>query len=61
MQKKFSKKLKNVSNYENNSLGRNKKTYADIMLKKQVLNFIIKDIFEKLLASKKISENVEEA
>lgn len=36
MQKKFSKKLKNVSNYESNSLCRNKKTFADIMLKKQV-------------------------
>jgi protein associated with RNAse G/E len=36
MQKKFSKKLKNVSNYENSSLAKLKKNYAEIAIKKQV-------------------------
>lgn len=36
MQKKFSKKLKNVSNYENSSLARLKQAYAEGMIKKQV-------------------------
>lgn len=54
MQKKFSKKLKNVSSYESSSLGRLKKNYAEGVMKKQ-------EIFEKLVDSQKISENVEEA
>ena len=54
MQKKFSKKLKNVSSYESSSLGRLKKNYAEGVMKKQ-------EIYEKLMDSMKISENVEEA
>lgn len=48
MQKKFSKKLKNVSSYESSSLGRLKRNYADGVVKKQ-------EIFEKLVNSQKIS------
>ena len=48
MQKKFSKKLKNVSSYESSSLGRLKRNYAEGVLKKQ-------EIFEKLVNSQKIS------
>lgn len=35
MQKKFSKKLKNVSSYESSSLGRLKRNYAEGVMKKQ--------------------------
>ena len=48
MQKKFSKKLKNVSSYESSSLGRLKRNYAEGVVKKQ-------EIFEKLVNSQKIS------
>jgi len=44
MQKKFSKKLKNVSSYESGSLARMKKQYAQNVLRKQVF-FVLLRIF----------------
>jgi len=53
MQRKFKGKLKNVSSYENGSLGRIKKNYTEAVLKKQ-------DIYDKLANTQKATQNVEE-
>ena len=50
MQKKFNKKLKNVSNYENNSLGRSKNSYIEGQLRKE-------DAYKKLISSQQTAQN----
>lgn len=42
MQKKFSKKLKNVNSCEKNSLTRLKTSFAETMLKKDVGDFLLR-------------------
>ena len=53
MQKKFSKKLKNVSSYEHTSLARMKKQYAQNVVRKQ-------DIFERLVLTQAMTANFAE-
>ena len=50
MQRKFTKKLKNLTMYEDNTLKRLKKTYLDAMVKKRQINDRLNEI-EKLNVS----------
>lgn len=51
MQKKFNKKLNNVSMYEDNTLVKCKKNYLDSMIKK-------KEIFDKLNYIEKVGASI---
>lgn len=53
MQKKFKKKLKNVSAYESGGLSRTKCTYIEEQLRKE-------EAYKKLLVSEKMAQNGEE-
>ena len=53
MQKKFTKKLKNVSMYEDSTLKRLKKSYVDTMVKK-------KEIHDRLNYIEKVSASINE-
>ena len=53
MQKKFNKKLKNVSMFENSTLHRFKKNYIDTMVKK-------KKIHDRLAYIEKVSASINE-
>lgn len=53
MQKKFNKKIKNVSMFENSTLNRFKKNYIDTMLKK-------KKIHDRLAYIEKVSASINE-
>lgn len=58
MQKRFTKKLKNLTMYEDTTLKRLKKTYLDTMVKKRQINDRLNDI-EKLNASIDATEEKE--
>lgn len=53
MQKKFNKKLKNVSNYETSGLTRAKNNYIETQLRQE-------EAYKKLILSQKTAQNGEE-
>ena len=53
MQKKFSKKLKNVSSYEDGGLGKAKNHYIECQIRKD-------EVYKKLLSSQQTAQNREE-